>query len=151
MVRKIIITIVLALATPAYAAGETPPPVIFADCHEGGCRCIESPLSITEMELVLGVEAPAGLEQQIVVDFYGNELSWSQISIAELDLISGGDGTCSAEAPLLPEDGVWSSHSRFVTLSCGAATEMLRASTEPHLNDDAAPHVIWGGVFDGAV
>ena len=28
---------------------------------------------------------------------------------------------------------------------------MLRAMTEPHLNDEVAPRVVWGGVFDGAI
>lgn len=151
MIRKILMSIVLVLATPAYAAGETSLPVIFADCREGGCRCIESPLSITEMELILGAGAPAGMEQPIVVDVDGGELIWSHISLFELDMISGGDGTCSAEAPLSPEDGVWASHSHFNAISCGNATAMLRAMTEPYLNDEVAPRVVWGGIFDGAI
>jgi hypothetical protein len=105
---------------------------------------------MVEMEIILDTEAPAGM-QPIIVDFFGGELQWLRTPLVDLDFLSGGDGTCSAEAPLLPADGIWSSHSRFVSISCGAATAMLRASTEPHLNDEVAPRVVWGGVFDGAI
>jgi hypothetical protein len=148
MIRLMTIAITLTLSAPAFASDESRPPVTIVDCREGGCKCTQSPISLSDLEMVFG-EAPAGMEP-ILVDFDG-DMSWSHVPVDDIDIVHGGDGSCSAEAPLQPEDGVWSSHSRFVSVSCGPATALMRASGEAYLNTDVAPRVVWGGVFDGSI
>lgn len=142
-------SIMLALLVPAFAWAETDVPVIFADCREGGCNCTETSLSIAEVEILVEAEMPSGMDQPVVMDMNdGTGLSWSNVPTSELDAIWGGNGDCDIPMPL---DGVWESQSRYISISCGDATAMLRAMTEPYLNDDAAPRVVWGGVFDGEI
>jgi hypothetical protein len=146
MIRTIVAAIILTLSSPASA--ESPPQVTIVDCRQGGCSCNQSPISLSDLEMVFG-DAPSGMEP-VLVDMNG-EMSWSHVPMGDLDLVHGGDGSCSTEAPLRPEDGVWSSHSRFISISCGRATDLMRASGEAYLNTDVAPRVVWGGVFDGSI
>jgi hypothetical protein len=142
-------TLLLFITPTGVAASEQPVSVMIAECREGGCSCYESELPVSDIEVVLGVSMPDGAERPIVVDD-GTALFWSEVSLEDIQIVYGGSGTCPQTQPLRPEDGIWARQSRFISLSCGPATQMMRAMMEPHLNDEIPPRVTWGGIFDGA-
>jgi hypothetical protein len=150
MIRIVAAFLLLALSLAANAESEQPFAVTIAECGEGGCSCYDSELTIPDIEVVLGASMPDGVERPIVVDD-GSGLFWSEVSLEDIETIYGGDGTCSQAQSLQPEDGIWSRQSRFIFLTCGPATQMMRSMMEPHLNDEIPPRVIWDGVFDGSV
>lgn len=150
MFRLMVALLSLGISTPAFSDDSGAAIVTVAECGSGGCNCTESALSVAEFEVILEADAPVGVEQLVVVDI-GDSFNWSFVTIEELELMFGGDGSCSIEAPPVPEDGLWESTARFVSMSCGDRTEMMRTMMEPHLNDDAPARVVWGGKFDGAI
>jgi hypothetical protein len=150
VIRILTAALLLSFPSPGFATSEQPVPVTIAECREGGCSCYESELAVSDIEIVLGASMPGGAERPIVVDD-GSDLFWADASLENIVTVYGGNGACPFTQLPVPEDGIWASQSRFVSLSCGQATGMLRAMMEPHMNDEIPPRVNWEGIFDGGI
>lgn len=145
--RLVLLTLlgIAALALPAtgYAAKK----VLVADCGVGGCRCLLSPLTVDEMELLTGEAAPPGAEKMTMVTAF-DQMVWSPKSPKEIHGYFGGSGACPIElfpnAAEGPRDGVWEFRSSALDLSKCPMAAMFGA--EPPQTHRAT--IAWGGRFD---
>ncbi|WP_435258319.1 hypothetical protein ACSBLW_00610 [Thioclava sp. FR2] len=121
--------------------------VTVADCTSAaGCSCAPSPLTDDELSVTFGLDTPADTTGYVFVIFDGTG-TWSQLSIEDIDITAGGDGSCAGQ--LQPEDGVWASSSKVNSVSCGSGTAMMQQILTGNLNREKPARVTWGGVFDG--
>lgn len=139
----------LAFASAVFLSVSPAMAVTVADCSvSAGCSCADSPLTDDELSVTFGLDTPADTSGYVFVLHDGNGI-WSQLSIEDIDITAGGDGSCTG--PLQPEDGVWASASKINSISCGSGTEMMRQVLSGNLNREKPVRVKWGGVFDGEI
>lgn len=145
MIAKILLPLGLGLAACFSASAAMATTV--ADCTvSAGCSCGESPFDDNELSESFGVDTPPDTSGYVFVITNGEGI-WSQLSIEDIDLTAGGDGSCSGI--LAPEDGVWASTSKINSVSCGSGTAMMQQILSGNLNKENPARVVWGGVFDG--
>lgn len=132
-------------ALPVWAEGN----VIFAECGEGGCSCLLTDLTEEEARITLGEDPPEGEGEAVLVGSEGS-LSWTRMSVEDLDLLYGGSGECELALfpAIIPADGTWlgTIGARTIGANCPAGVE---AMVNPQLDALArAAQMQWGGVFD---
>lgn len=126
--------------SPAFAT-------IVADCSvSSGCTCTEARLTDDEMSVTYGLTTPADTSGYVFVISDGTGI-WSQLSVEDIDITAGGDGSCTG--PLVPEDGVWTSSSKINSIACGSGTAMMTQVLSGNLSREKPVRVAWNGVFDG--
>ena len=91
-------------ALPVWAEGN----VVFAECGEGGCSCLLTDLTEEEARITLGEDPPEGEGEAGLVGSEGT-LSWTRMSVEDLDLLYGGSGECELALfpAIIPADGTW--------------------------------------------
>ena len=101
---KRLLPLLLTLATPALAEDA----VIYADCGAQGCTCHISALPNAEIAQYTGIPTPENAGQLTLVGKDGR-FHWSSAPRSEIDLASGGDGSCEIEVfqEIVPLDGTW--------------------------------------------
>jgi len=104
--RKLFITCFIStlITAPALAEGN----VIYAECGEGGCSCLLTDLTEEEARITLGEDPPEGDGEAVLVGS-GGTLTWSRLSLEDIDLVHGGSGECELALfpAFVPADGSW--------------------------------------------
>ncbi|MGV8942209.1 MAG: hypothetical protein ACOH1P_11880 [Lysobacter sp.] len=87
--------------------------VMVADCEVGGCRCMLSPNTVADIQILTGEAPPPGAAGMTLV-VANDDLVWSPKTPREVHRIYGGSGDCPIEVfPAAstqrggPRDGVW--------------------------------------------
>ncbi|MCU0901499.1 MAG: hypothetical protein MUC82_13530 [Cypionkella sp.] len=132
----------LGLAQPVLAENQ----ILYAECGDAGCACLLSPVTLGDYEALTGSPPPAGAENMVLVNSNGAFL-WSTLSPDEIDLASGGDGTCEIGLfSIVPQDGTWRGSVRVQNID-GCLPQV--AQMVPPLVDgtNATKPIAWGGKF----
>ena len=143
---KRLLPLLLTLATPALAEDA----VIYADCGAQGCTCHISAISNAEIAEITGIPTPENAGQLTLVG-KGGRFHWSSAPRREIDLASGGDGTCEIEVfqEVVPLDGTWAGTVEVTGIE--GCHPQVAAMVPPLVEGMATSHVVaWGGKFDPA-
>jgi len=133
------------LPSPAHAAKK----VIGADCDVGGCQCMLSSLTVQDVEVLTGEQAPAGAGDMTLVMAFG-EMTWVAKTPGEIHRNFGGSGDCPIDpfpgpgADSGPRDGVWEITTDVVDLSQCPMAAMF--GVDPPVTQRMT--IIWDGRFD---
>ena len=137
------------LAPPAQAEGNqgTGGKAIYADCRDGGCRCMLSALTPGEVSVLIGTAPPEGARDWVVVS-YADTYFWSPQSLEDIDRAMGGDGRCDLELfpPVIPHDGTWTGSVRTTKIT-GCPKEMAQSLPGMVSGLVFSRYIAWDGVF----